>query len=243
MMIDMHCHLDLYEEPFKIAQQCKEKGIYVLSVTTTPSAWYGTRKLELGSKNIKTALGLHPELASDRSHELELFDELLPEAKYIGEIGLDGSPRLKSSWQLQIKVFRHILKSVHRSGGRIMSIHSRGSANSVLEELINVDGYPIFHWFSGTKEELKKAIDFGSWFSISPTMLSTKKGFEITSSIPMNKIITETDAPFTKYKNIITYPWDVHYCFEHLSLIWKIPQEEVQIQIKNNFKALLSETA
>ena len=124
-MVDLHCHLDLYPDPLAVVNKCKEKGLYVLSVTTTPSAWHGTSRIAEGCPRIRTALGLHPQLAHQRSHELKMFDELISETRYVGEIGLDGSKDFKDFREIQLKVFRHILKAVNRVGGRIMSIHSR----------------------------------------------------------------------------------------------------------------------
>lgn len=62
----------------------------------------------------------------------------------------------KEHWEIQLKVFRHILNSVNQAGGRIMTIHSRASAAAVLDELTGIDGVPILHWFTGTKSQLKK---------------------------------------------------------------------------------------
>ncbi len=214
MSVDMHCHLDLYPDPFKIAKECSERGIYVLSVTTTPSAWSGTNELTVGCDRIKTALGIHPQLAHQRSHELGIFDTLLPQVKYVGEIGLDGSRGFKEHWNIQLKVFRHVLREVANAGGRIMSIHSRASASAVLDELIDMPGVPILHWFTGTKRELKRAIDMGCWFSVGPAMLNTKKGLEHTSNIPKDRILTESDGPFAKVGGKVLMPWDVSYCFK-----------------------------
>ena len=75
MILDMHCHLDLYAEPFDVARKCQELGVFVLSVTTTPKAWKGTKKLEIENSKIRTAIGLHPQVASQRIAELDLFDE------------------------------------------------------------------------------------------------------------------------------------------------------------------------
>lgn len=41
-MIDFHCHLGLYPNPPAVRDECVRQGLYVLSVTTTPSAWEGT---------------------------------------------------------------------------------------------------------------------------------------------------------------------------------------------------------
>src|ERR1035441_1290583 len=91
-VIDFHCHLDLYPNPLAIRDECDRRGMYVLSVTTTPSAWKGTSALAAPTKRIRTALGLHPQLAHERMSELALFDSYLPETRYVGEIGLDGAP-------------------------------------------------------------------------------------------------------------------------------------------------------
>ncbi|MCP5127480.1 MAG: TatD family hydrolase [Gammaproteobacteria bacterium] len=238
MSIDMHCHLDLYPDPFKVADECKSRGIYVLSVTTTPKAWDGTCKLAEGSQCIRTALGLHPQIAHQRSSELELFDTLLPSAKYVGEIGLDHGKGFVDHWDVQLKVFRHILKSVGRSGGRIMSVHTRYSAAVVLDELKSVPGIPILHWFTGSKSELKKAIQLGCLFSIGPAMLNTKKGKELVMFIPRNKILTETDGPFAKIGDQPLMPWDVESTLPILANIWGVSIDDAKHQILSNFKSI-----
>ncbi len=78
MKMDFHCHLDLYPDPVAVAKCIARDNIFVLSVTTAPSAFAGTMKLGAGSILIHTALGLHPQLAAERQRELTLFDHLLP---------------------------------------------------------------------------------------------------------------------------------------------------------------------
>lgn len=238
MIVDMHCHLDLYPKPFDIAEQCTKKDVYALSVTTTPKAWSGTKKLEVGNSRVRTALGLHPQLAHDRFRELELFDQLLPEARYVGEIGLDGGKEFKKHWEVQLKVFRRILESVDKAGGRIMSIHSILSASAVLDELRRISGVPILHWFSGSKPDLCKAIDQGCWFSVGPAMLSSKKGMEIASLIPKNKILTESDGPFAQIRGRSLMPWDSYLAVKKLAEIWEVSELETEQTIKCNLKDL-----
>ena len=235
----MHCHLDLYPDPFKVAEECKQRGTYVLSVTTTPKAWDGTCRLAEDRQRIRTALGLHPQVAHQRSKELELFDTLLQDANYVGEIGLDGGSGFKDHWEVQLKVFRHILSSVSRAGGRIMTIHSRASASAVLDELAGVEGVPILHWFTGTKSQLKKAIAMGCWFSVGPSMLATKKGYSLFSMMPKERVLTETDGPFTKFSGNPLFPWDVNLVIRKMAVIWKCEMSEAEKIIDDNFKQLL----
>ena len=115
-----------------------------------------------------------------------------------------------------------------------MSIHSRASATAVLEELKGIDGIPILHWFTGTKSELKRAIDIGCWFSIGPAMLNTKKGIELVSNIPHDRILTETDGPFSKYNNNVLMPWDCDVATRLLAKCWDLCTDEAsQILLEN----------
>ncbi|WP_251308668.1 Qat anti-phage system TatD family nuclease QatD [Halomonas sp. NCCP-2165] len=239
MSIDMHCHLDLYPEPFKVVEECRRRGTYVLSVTTTPKAWDGTRKLAEDCQRIRTALGLHPQIAHQRKHEIDLFDALLPSANYVGEVGLDGGKEFKTHWEAQLKVFRHILCSVNRVGGRIMTIHSRASVSAVLDELDGFDGIPILHWFTGTPSQLRRAIDMGCWFSINPPMLETRKGYDLASMIPVDRVLTETDGPFAKISGSLLFPWDTSLVVKKMALIWRCNVSEAERLISNNFKRLL----
>lgn len=238
MSIDMHCHLDLYPQPLPVAEECKRRGTYILSVTTTPRAWHGTSLLAKGNQRIRTALGFHPQIAHQRSHELELFDSLLSETRYVGEIGLDGGKGFKEHWDVQLKVFRHILKSVNRAGGKIMTIHSRGSASATLDEIENIDGIAILHWFTGTPKQLERAIDLGCWFSVGPAMLDTIKGKALTLKIPKSRVLTETDGPFGKFRNDPLMPWNGEIAETQLATLWGISQMEVKAQLFDNFGRL-----
>lgn len=238
-MIDFHCHLDLYSKPFEIAQGCAERGIYVLSVTTTPSAWQRTNDLAIN--RIRTALGLHPQLAHQRKYELEIFDELLQNIRYVGEIGLDGAPEFSPYWNDQCLVFNHILDSCARAGGRIMSIHSRRASESVLNYLeVHMDaGIPILHWFTGSFRDLNRAIEFGCWFSVGPAMLNSKRGKEIAIRIPTERILTESDGPFAHINGRPIMPWEVDKAVVLLADLWGSTQQEAQITLHENFSRLL----
>src|ERR1700683_4097190 len=125
-VIDLHCHVDLYPDPHALVAECVARRLYVLSVTTVPSAFEGTAALVPANGRIRTALGLHPELAAARSHELLLFERLMRNTRYIGEIGLDGSREHRATLDVQKSVFADILRLCVRAGGKVLSLHSRG---------------------------------------------------------------------------------------------------------------------
>jgi len=240
-VIDFHCHLDLYPNPQAVRDECVRRGMYVLSVTTTPSAWRGTSGLGAQKERIRTSLGLHPQLAHERSNELDLFDVILPETRYVGEIGLDGSPEFRKHWDSQVMVFEHILLKCAEAGGRIMSIHSRRAAGEVLNflEKYRTAGTPVLHWFSGSLGDLNRAISLDCWFSVGPSMLLSKNGRTIASRLPKDRVLTESDGPFAQLDGKTVKPWHVERAIQVLGETWSIQPQKVEQTLRQNLKSLI----
>lgn len=241
-MIDFHCHLDLYPEPASLLARLRASGHYVLAVTTTPRAWEGTRALVGDAPRVRVALGLHPELVAQRHGEVELLCSLLEETRYVGEIGLDGSPPHRASIERQRDVLRRILTGCSLKGGRVLSIHSRGAASAVLDELEAHPGCgtPVLHWFSGTERELARAIDLGCWFSVGPPMLSTAKGRKLVTRMPRERVLTETDGPFTRRDDGPLEPCDVAWALDGLAEAWGVSAADVGKTIAANLRTLVA---
>jgi len=239
-MIDFHCHLDLYPEPHQVVTACRQRGLYVLSVTTTPTAWNGTSALVNQEDRIRTALGFHPQLAHERLQELSLFDELLPKVQYIGEIGLDGTPQFRHHWETQVRVFEYILSACMRGGGRIMSIHSRRASSEVLDKLeaYKGAGSPVLHWFSGSLHDLERAKSLDCWFSIGPAMLFADHGRALVAKISRDKVLTESDGPFAQVDGRSVLPWEVERAVCELSKIWSLSYEDTQCTLRENLRQL-----
>lgn len=241
-MIDFHCHVDLFPNPKALVDECEQSALYVLSVTTVPSAWRGTMALSQGPKRIRTALGLHPEIAHERQSELALFDELLPEAKYVSEIGLDRTLGTEARWPVQALVFRHILASCQRIGGRIMSIHSRRATDAVLDELEAFPnaGIPVLHWFTGSQTQMHRAVTLGCWFSVGPAMLRGRRSRDLVAQMPRNRVLTESDGPFAKIGERAAMPSDVLSALEHLGNLWSVDSANADHLVMENFRVLVT---
>ncbi|MEI8571226.1 TatD family deoxyribonuclease [Methylomonas sp. LW13] len=239
-MIDFHCHLDLYPDPYSVAKECIDRGLYVLSVTTTPSAWTGTLSLATGAPRIRTALGLHPQLAHKRKQELPLFEQLIEQTRYVGEIGLDGTPEFKRYWEDQMLVFTRALDICCSAGGRVLSIHSRRAATAVLDEIEKRSpiGTPILHWFSGNKSELDRASALGCWFSVGPGMLRGSKGQDLVRRMPRDRILTESDGPFVQVDGRSAWPWEAANVISQLGNIWDQSVSDVEQQLALNLRSL-----
>lgn len=239
-MIDFHCHLDLYPDPAATVRSCIDRGHYVLSVTTTPKAWRVTSRLAQRAPRIRTALGLHPQLAHERHGELALFEAFLPETRYVGEVGLDGSTELKPHQAVQRRCFNRILKACAKVGGRVLSVHSRRAAADVLDVFCRTPdaGTMILHWFSGTRGELKRAIEMGCWFSVGPAMVRTQRGRDLLALMPRDRVLTETDGPFAIDPAAPLQPGEVADAVRACGDVWGVHPEEAQTLIMSNLRCL-----
>ena len=201
----MHCHIDLYPDPPELIQDCDRYGTAVLAVTTTPRAWPQNREWTERSRNVYSAVGLHPELVGKRYKEISLLEDCMGQTRLVGEIGLDGSPRHRKSWDRQVEVFSRTLKRASELGERVLSIHSRRAADQVVEMIVRWTRgnrvLPILHWYSGSKSTARKALDHGCYFSVNLRMLANETGRELVDSLPRERLLVETDAPFASVDN------------------------------------------
>lgn len=239
-MIDLHCHIDLYPDPVAIIDEADRRGTFVLAVTTTPKAWRGTTRLIGQRRRIRVGLGLHPEVVAERHGEVALLCGLLPETRYVGEIGMDGSPPHRHSLDLQRGVFRRILTECARLGGRILSIHSRGAADEVLDAIeAHPDaGLPILHWFTGTSRQLDRAVQLGCWFSVGPAMVRSAKGRALVSRMPPQRLLTETDAPFARSGDRPLYPWEATDCAPALAEALAVTPDQMLLTLRGNLRVM-----
>lgn len=240
-MIDFHCHLDLYTNPLEVFCEAKRRKTIILAVTTSPRAYIKASKYFANSDNIYIALGFHPELVQKRVNEIEDFIKLLAKVRFIGEIGIDGSPNMRNSLTIQRDFFYAALESIEHIGNKIVSIHSRNASKEVLDALSDMSGKNayILHWFTGTVAEAKRAIEIGCWFSINPKMCSSSKGQSLIRSLPIERIIPETDAPFTTRNNKPYMPWDMSVV-EYIAKERNLSIALVQKIMKDNVERLLA---
>jgi TatD DNase family protein len=172
---------------------------------------------------------------------LTLFETLLPETRYVGEIGLDGGPEYAAYWDDQIKVFAKILELCKLAGGRILSVHSRRAATPVLDVLSKFQdaGPAVLHWFTGNLKELDRAIDLGCWFSVGPAMLAGAKGRSLVAKMPRDRILTESDGPFAQIQGRSALPWEASGANIQLAQLWGVTEADVELQLMVNLRRLV----
>lgn len=212
---DMHCHLDFASNGAQLAARAADEGMPVFANTVTPEGYVcASRELGLGSarqdgqsaSSVKLGLGLHPwwvqsnqssQGAAWNEESLALFESLAPTTRYLGEVGLDFGPRHKATAPEQVQALERILAQCQ--GEKLISFHASKAEDQLLSMLqqrkATFHNVCILHWFSGSSDQLWRAIRIGCCFSVNKRMLSTKRGLEYAKVMPENRLLLETDWP------------------------------------------------
>lgn len=242
--VDFHCHLDLYPDPEAAIARAEAARIYTLTVTTTPKAWSRNYELTRHTRFVRAALGLHPQLVAERAGELPMWERHLPETRYVGEVGLDAGPRFYKSLDIQKHVFRTVLEGCAGVGGKILTVHSARSAPAVLdmiEQYLPQDrGTVVLHWFTGSKIEARRAATLGCYFSVNTEMTRSDQGRALVAGLPIDRILTETDGPFTQIDGRPSEPADVKATVAAIAEVRSVPVDAVRTAVKSNLRAMLT---
>lgn len=228
-LYDTHFHLDLQKDCTATLREIEENQIYTIAVTNLPDL-FRKETAEIKSKYIRVSLGFHPELIYQYRKQIPLMWELLPEARYIGEVGLDFVD--KTYQQEQVSFFRELIEQCRYDQNKILTIHSRQAVGKVLELLgENFRFKAILHWYTGNKEEMIEAVNKGCFISINNAMLRSKRFVELLPLIPSDRILLETDSPFIDFKYSHTKTLQ--------SISTMIKEYKPDIDIWSNFRRIL----
>jgi len=154
----------------------------------------------------KVFVGIHPQFASS-SPSLQLFESLfqskLNSIAGIGEIGLDptyANLNPENTMERQKIVFEKML-CLAEANDKPVSLHSRRSIEEILEILPSYKiRNAVFHWYDGSKNNLKRINDRGYFVSFGPYLLYSNDKQTLLKEAEINLILLETDGP-VKYKN------------------------------------------
>ncbi len=205
-LVDMHCHPDQLANGDEVARDAERLGIALFCTTVSPADALEARERFNAAPNVFVGVGLHPWwLADGRCDEsdIESAARLAATSRLIGEVGLDFNGARAETAALQERGLSAILQSCakHPLPGRVLSLHAGKAAGRVLD-LLEECNIParcscVFHWFSGTSDELARARHVSCLFSVNERMLASKRGREYARQIPLERLLIETDAPRT----------------------------------------------
>ncbi|WP_441247398.1 TatD family hydrolase [Kitasatospora sp. McL0602] len=232
---DTHCHLTGYDRPTDVMAEAAEAGVTIVAVSEDPGQ-YRMLRTRLGRRpGVVPALGMHPlHAASFTPADLARFLRLLPDAPWIGEIGLDFSPAGRPSRRAQLRIFEAIL-SDPRASALPLTIHSRGAERETIEHLTQAGASrAILHWYTGPPGLLEEAVNAGLWFSVNPTMTASARAQRLLQEIPPDRVLLETDGPFTRHHGRPSRPSDLPALLPRLAALWSTDEDGARNQLNAN---------
>ena len=206
--IDIHCHLnfddfDLDRE--EAIARAREKGVGMIVVGTNLEESKKAVKLAEENPDIWAIVGLHPTEIQNEKFDYEAYKKLAahPKTVGIGECGLDYYRAEHSSKDAQQEVFeKHI--ALANEVKKPLMLHLRSAmkegenayqdALEMIKKHAQVHG--DVHFFAGTSEEGRRFIDLGFRLSFTGVITFARNYDETIKSVPLNMIMTETDAPY-----------------------------------------------
>ncbi len=207
-LFDAHCHLELMADATSVADEAQRLGLGLFDATVMPRVYDEALPDLTWYDNVYPALGMHPWYIEDEDLwplDVMQFEDLAPKTRFIGEVGLDFSSKHTDGEKknVQLKAFTRVCETCAETSDpaapKVLSIHAVKAADEVLDVLEETGALKscrcVFHWFSGSSPELKRAIDAGCWFSFGERSMDTKRGREYARQVPADHLLTETDYP------------------------------------------------
>ena len=205
MLFDTHAHMDdqaFDADRVELLENLPKQGIALLmNPGCSLASSYNTSQLSQEYDYIYAAVGSHPDVADEVNEEvLEEYRKLCklnPKIKAIGEIGLDyyydDIPR-----EIQRKAFRMQLALAKELNLPVI-VHERDAHEdgmNIIREFPEVTG--VFHCYSGSAEMAKELIKLGWYIGFTGvlTFKNARKAVEVAASIPLDRIVLETDCPY-----------------------------------------------
>ena len=252
MFIDSHCHLDFPELAGNL-EDCLEnmrrnEVVAALCVGVNLPGLPQVLRLAEQHENIFASVGLHPDYEGEAEPTQEQLVALAqyPKVVAIGETGLDYY-RLKGDLEWQRERFRIHIRAA-RTCRKPLIIHTREAAQDTLrimqEEGAGETG-GVMHCFTENLEVAQAAMDMN--FHISFSGIVTFKNAtvikEVARSIPLERMLIETDAPYlapVPFRGKLNQPAYVKHVAEEIARLRGIPLEEVGRATTANFRRLFA---
>lgn len=194
-------------------------------------------------QNLVASVGVHPEHKDEASPTVEeLLDAALhPKVVAIGETGLDYYwHKGDVSWQQQR--FRAHIRAA-RQCKKPLIIHMRDAAEDTLRIMAEENAGEaggVMHCFTESLLVAEKALDLGFHISFSGivTFKNAKALKEVARSVPLERMLIETDAPYlapSPHRGRTNEPAYVRYVAEEIARLREITLEEVAASTSRNF--------
>ena len=137
------------------------------------------------------------------------------------------------------------VRSATDTAPKLISIHAVNAAAAALDALEQASTFAlhrvIFHWFSGTSDDLHRAVKLGCLFSVGPRMLASRRGREYARQIPLGQLLLETDMPARAGDNLPAEVWraELNNALSGIAQLKGIDRAELAEHIASTSRELL----
>jgi TatD DNase family protein len=250
MFIDSHCHLnfpDLVKDLDTILDNMRDYEVsHALCVSVELATFPQVLELAVQHDNLYASVGVHPdyELETEPTQAELVRLAQHPKVIAIGETGLDYY-RLTGNLDWQRERFRTHIRAA-RECGKPLIIHTRSAAADTLRIMAEEGAGSIggvMHCFTENLEVARTAIELGFYISFSGivTFKNATVIKEVAHSIPLEKILIETDSPYlapTPHRGKTNQPAYVKHVAEEIAKLRNITLDEVGEVTSRNFRQL-----
>lgn len=206
-IIDSHCHPQFPQydaDRDAVIRRALDAGVQMVCVGTDVEM--SRRGIELAERydGVWASVGLHPNDELDENHDFDAYQSLAmhPKVIAIGEIGLDyyrtTEPAKKELQQLRFERQLELARTVDKP----VIIHCRDAHDDMISIIENcklkIGNYPrgVIHSFNGPLELASIYIKKGLYIGLNAIITFSGQYEEMVKSIPLDKMLLETDAPY-----------------------------------------------
>lgn len=255
MLVDSHCHLDqldlnLFDNSMDnvLSQAAANKVEYFLCVCIDMDNYPAVLDCAKHHIQVSASVGVHPNVTggADPSVEELVAMAKAPEIVAIGETGLDYY-RSEGNLDWQRARFRRHIQAA-RQINKPLIVHSRDAEfdtiNTLeLESANEVGG--VLHCFTGSQTMAEACLDLNFYISFSGilTFNSAKELQAIAKTVPLDRILIETDCPYlapVPFRGKPNQPAYVLHVAEFLAELRGISFAEVAKATSDNFYKLFN---
>lgn len=208
MLIDTHCHLDFADfeaERDDIIARAEEAGVsQMVTISTRVRKLDALLAITEKYPNVFCSVGTHPNNANEEldvtSADLVALANRHEKIVAIGEAGLDYFYDTQTPQDQKAGLLQHI--SASRETQLPLVIHSRAADDDMAEILrseTEKGAFPfILHCFSSGQSLADTGVELGGYVSFSGILTFPKSTElrEIAASVPLDRLLVETDAPY-----------------------------------------------
>lgn len=258
MIFESHAHYDdkqFEEDREALLLSMKENGIgTIINVGSDFRGCLETVALTEKYDFIYGAIGIHPsEIADFKEETCQWLKEktALEKVVAIGEIGLDYYWEKEEEVQKEQRYWFEWQMQLAKEVKLPVIIHSRDAAEDTLTlmKTIHAEEIPgVIHCFSYSKEMAAEYVKMGYYIGIGGvvTFKNAKKLKEVAASVPLERILLETDCPYLApepHRGSRNSSLNLPYVAAEIARIREITPEEVIEATRKNAERLFMQKA